>query len=218
LYRQNRFHWYHRTSEQVFAGTIVNMQTAAEVPLVGGNVALDFVNTAEQRGNPAAADVLRTPADLKIWGRRLGVLSTAASAADETLELGRALAARELLHTLLVTRIDGAKPKRAQLAQLAALVAEAHAAATLEQAGDGRVEWRWPKTDLASVRHRAVTAAVELMSTEPTGRLRQCPGDRCGWLFLDTSKRGNRRWCSMRECGQEAKDEQRRARRRTRSR
>jgi predicted RNA-binding Zn ribbon-like protein len=194
------------------------MQTAAEVPLVGGHVTLDFVNTAEERGHPAAADVLRTPADLRIWGRRLGVLSTAASAADELRELGRALTARELLHTLLVARVNDAKPKRAQLAQLSALVAEAHAAATLEQSGDGRVEWRWPKTDLASVRHVSVTGAIELLRAEPTGRLKQCPGDQCGWLFLDTSKRGNRRWCSMRECGQEAKDEQRRARRRTASR
>jgi predicted RNA-binding Zn ribbon-like protein len=62
-----------------------------------------------------------------------------------------------------------------------------------------------------------VTSAVELLRSSPTGRLKECPGDRCGWLFLDTSKRGNRRWCSMSECGQEAKDEQRRALRRARS-
>jgi CGNR zinc finger len=38
----------------------------------------------------------------------------------------------------------------------------------------------------------------------------QCPGERCGWLFLDTTKRGNPRWCSMSECGQEAKNLNRR--------
>ncbi|MGH2486180.1 MAG: CGNR zinc finger domain-containing protein [Ktedonobacterales bacterium] len=27
--------------------------------------------------------------------------------------------------------------------------------------------------------------------------MRECPGPRCGWLFLDTSKNGARRWCSM---------------------
>ena len=42
--------------------------------------------------------------------------------------------------------------------------------------------------------------------------IRQCPGDHCGWFFLDSTKRGNRRWCSMSECGQEAKTAQRRAR------
>ena len=192
------------------------MQTAAELPLVGGHLALDFINTAEQRGHPAAEDVLRAPADLRAWGRRLGLLTTGASAGDENDELARAVAARELLHTLFVARINGAEPTRAQLAQLSALAAEAQAAARLETGGDGRVEWRWAKSDLASVRHVAVTSAIELLRAEPTARLRQCPGDHCGWLYLDTSKRGNRRWCSMRECGQEAKDEQRRASRRAR--
>ena len=196
------------------------MQSAAELPLVGGHVALDFINTAEQRGHPAAEDVLRAPADLRAWGRRLGLLATGASAGDkngdESGELARAVGARELLHALFVARINGAEPTRAQLAELSSLAAEAQAAARLEAAGYGRVEWRWAKSDLASVRHVAVTSAIELLRAEPTARLRQCPGDHCGWLFLDTSKRGNRRWCSMRECGQEAKDEQRRASRRAR--
>ncbi|TIU06903.1 MAG: CGNR zinc finger domain-containing protein, partial [Mesorhizobium sp.] len=30
-----------------------------------------------------------------------------------------------------------------------------------------------------------------------------CP--RCGWLFLDTSRGGKRRWCSMRTCGNREK-------------
>jgi predicted RNA-binding Zn ribbon-like protein len=200
------------------------MQTAAELPLVGGHVALDFINTAEQRGHPDAEDVLRAPADLRAWGRRLGLLTAGASAGgptggetgDGTDELARAVVARELLHSLFVARIEGAEPTRAQLAQLSAFAAEAQAAARLETTDDGRVEWRWAKSDLASVRHVAVTSAIELLRAEPTARLRQCPGDHCGWLFLDTSKRGNRRWCSMRECGQEAKDEQRRASRRAR--
>jgi hypothetical protein len=30
-----------------------------------------------------------------------------------------------------------------------------------------------------------------------------CPGDDCGWVFLD--HRGRRRWCSMQSCGNRAK-------------
>jgi predicted RNA-binding Zn ribbon-like protein len=56
-----------------------------------------------------------------------------------------------------------------------------------------------------------VTAAVDLLGRDTTPRLKQCPGDRCGWFFLDTTKRGNRRWCAMSECGQDAKTARRRA-------
>jgi predicted RNA-binding Zn ribbon-like protein len=31
--------------------------------------------------------------------------------------------------------------------------------------------------------------------------VRECPGPNCGWLFLDTSKAGRRRWCSDESCG-----------------
>ena len=189
------------------------MQTAAEIPFVGGHVALDFVNTAEERGHATAEDVLITPADLRTWGRRTGLLSAAATSRDEAGELERAVDARELLYALLTARANGTKPQKAKLAQLAELAAEAYAAAALESRGDGQLEWRWDRSDLASVRHVAVTSAAELLGGTPTGRLKQCPGDKCGWLFLDTSKRGNRRWCSMSECGQDAKDEQRRLRR-----
>jgi predicted RNA-binding Zn ribbon-like protein len=37
------------------------------------------------------------------------------------------------------------------------------------------------------------------------GRLRHCLNDQCGWLFMDDSKNGSRRWCSMRSCGNRAK-------------
>ena len=36
-------------------------------------------------------------------------------------------------------------------------------------------------------------------------RVRQCANPACGWLFLDNSKSGNRRWCSMSACGNRAK-------------
>jgi predicted RNA-binding Zn ribbon-like protein len=191
---------------------MVNMHTAADLPLVGGHLALDFVNTTDEQ-DPAGEDVLQTAVDLRTWGERCGVLSASASLADGAAELTRALGVRELLHELFVARIKGKRAKPARLDELSALAAEAYAAATLQPADAGRVRWRWSERDLASVRHAVVTQALELLEIDPSGRLKECPGENCGWLFLDTSKRGNRRWCSMSECGQNAKDQQRRSRR-----
>ncbi|MEO7208325.1 MAG: CGNR zinc finger domain-containing protein [Steroidobacteraceae bacterium] len=36
-------------------------------------------------------------------------------------------------------------------------------------------------------------------------RLRECASDMCGWLFLDLSKNGSRRWCDMKGCGNREK-------------
>jgi len=218
LYRQKAFHRCHVTSKIEIAGKVDGMQSIAEMPFIAGHVALDFVNTAEERGHPEADDALRTPADLRLWGQRHDLISRAAAAdGDEQAELGRAREARELLYALFFAHVHGKPAPKAQLARLAQLAAEAYGAARLQQTDDGSIGWRWSRAELASIRHIAVASATDLLRESASPRLKQCPGDHCGWFFLDTTKRGNRRWCSMSECGQEAKDERRRAKRHRRS-
>ncbi|MGH7627153.1 MAG: CGNR zinc finger domain-containing protein, partial [Gemmatimonadaceae bacterium] len=45
--------------------------------------------------------------------------------------------------------------------------------------------------------------AVDLLRSDDVHRIRQCANDPCGWLFLDRSRNGSRRWCSSAECGNE---------------
>jgi len=47
--------------------------------------------------------------------------------------------------------------------------------------------------------------AVELLMSERLKRLRVCAAQGCGWLFLDMSKNGSRRWCEMGDCGNREK-------------
>jgi predicted RNA-binding Zn ribbon-like protein len=50
-------------------------------------------------------------------------------------------------------------------------------------------------------------AAVQLLLDDDLrSRVGQCAdAEGCGWLFLDLSKNRSRRWCSIRECGNRAK-------------
>ena len=54
------------------------MQAVAEIPFIAGHMALDFVNTAEERGHPEAGDALRTVDDLRLWALRRGLITRAA--------------------------------------------------------------------------------------------------------------------------------------------
>lgn len=186
------------------------MQTLAALPFVGGDPALDFVNTAEERGHPLAGDLLHTPEDLQVWGERYGLLSGPVDRGDDEAELARALPARELLYRLFCARVHGREDDQADLSALAELTADAYRAGRLQPLADGRVGWRWDPTALATMRHVAVVSATALLESDKLPRLKQCPGDHCGWLFLDTTKRGNRRWCQMSECGQAEKSARRR--------
>ncbi|MBV9802959.1 MAG: ABATE domain-containing protein [Solirubrobacterales bacterium] len=191
------------------------MQSIRELPFVGGHVALDFVNTAEERGHPEADDVLLTPQDLRLWGQRHGVLGRSVPLhPDAETELQRAREARDLMYALLYARVHQRPLPAIAVRSLGELAADAYRAADLQLDPDGATRWHWSTARLETVRHVAVTAGVELLAGRPSTRLKQCPGDHCGWFFLDATKRGNRRWCQMRECGQEAKDRRRREQRR----
>lgn len=192
------------------------MRSLEELQFVGGHVALDFVNTAEARGRAEAEDVLRTPADLMRWGERYGVLSGGGQSelgSSAEAELRKAVEARELLYNLFVSRAHGGRPAESDLTRLARLAATAYRAGALARRAGGRITWSWTRNELSSVRHVAVTAAVDLLAGDQVQRLKQCPADQCGRFFIDMTKRGNRRWCSMSECGQEAKTTRRRTRR-----
>ncbi|HEY3904183.1 MAG TPA: ABATE domain-containing protein [Streptosporangiaceae bacterium] len=191
------------------------MTTVADLPFVGGHVALDFVNTAEERGHADSSDMLRAPADLLGWGERYGLISAPAGDGDQA-EFQRAIEARELLYAVFFARRADELATPGQLARLSELGATAYRAGELRRDDDGTITWTWDTARLDTIRHIAVTSAIDLLRAEPSARLKQCPGDHCGWFFLDTTKRGNRRWCSMAECGQDAKDEYRRAQRQAR--
>ena len=47
--------------------------------------------------------------------------------------------------------------------------------------------------------------AIDVFGGPRAARLKRCEGSRCSLLFVDTSRSGRRRWCSMERCGNRAK-------------
>lgn len=61
-------------------------------------------------------------------------------------------------------------------------------------------------------------AAIELVAGDQLQRIRNCANPTCSLMFIDHSRPGRRRWCSMERCGNRAKTSRyRRRRQRTRS-
>jgi predicted RNA-binding Zn ribbon-like protein len=48
-------------------------------------------------------------------------------------------------------------------------------------------------------------SAAGILASPDLRLLRECASPECGWLFVDRSRRKNRRWCEMSECGNRAK-------------
>ena len=94
----------------------------------------------------------------------------------------------------------------AALAVLNRNLAEAMAAAVLEATPQG-FAMRWPQGIAKPERllWPVARSAAELLAGDDLGRLKVCAGNDCGWMFLDTSRSGRRRWCEMEVCGSRAK-------------
>lgn len=67
--------------------------------------------------------------------------------------------------------------------------------------------WQLPMhtPSAAEVLAPVLWSAADLLLALQRLRLRACANPKCRWLFLDDSKAGSRRWCSMSSCGNRAK-------------
>ena len=73
--------------------------------------------------------------------------------------------------------------------------------------GPGVARIRYGEVPAWLVPDRLAAACVELVQTVDVHQLKACPLDEggCGLLFLDRSRNGSRRWCTMEDCGAHAK-------------
>jgi predicted RNA-binding Zn ribbon-like protein len=136
--------------------------------------------------------------------------AAAADPSEATAAVERAIALREAIYRILVARIADKLPRDPDLAMLNGELAEAMAAARIRPIGNA-FAWDWADATertmmpLALPLWMVARSAAELLTSSEVDRVKRCPGTGCGWLFLDTSKNGSRRWCSMEGCGNRAR-------------
>ncbi|MFD8013550.1 CGNR zinc finger domain-containing protein [Streptomyces sp. NPDC058955] len=172
---------------------------------IAGDRMLDLVNTVAWRlGGPERVEALKTFSDVVDWCLESDLVSTDEAAALRDLadrdpagaerEREQVVEARERAYaTLFEGDADAA-------GDLAGMYRTAIAAADLVRAG-ARWHWQDRGTPLSLPRHRIVRGLVTLTQREDLDRLHQCEDAKCGWVYLDTSPRRNRRWCNTKDCG-----------------
>lgn len=181
---------------------------------IGGRLAIDFSNTADGR-ETTLVDGLTEAADILAWMDAAGhwTAEDRAALAELLAEPARHAAftetardLREAIYTALSSRIRDGRPDEAALERIAGHYRSVAADAALKTDGDGHARLDWSGAPAGS-RFLApiVMDAVDLLGHARADRLKQCDGETCGWLFLDTSKAGRRRWCDMATCGNVSK-------------
>jgi predicted RNA-binding Zn ribbon-like protein len=183
--------------------------------LVGGHVVLDLVNTVTgRRSRPT--EWLRDYDRVLEWAALTDMFDantletlnrmSAGDGRAATRALNRLRELREAVYEVIAATIYANEAPEEALAQLERhwrsavdaaqlTLSDCHAQLTLD------VE----SSRLDYPRHLLALAAFDLLRTLPLQRTRECAHPSCTWIFIDTSRGGQRRWCDMATCGNQIK-------------
>ena len=183
---------------------------------LGGRLCLDFINTVNRESNGYTEDWLNSYSDLLVWGQHVQILNQ--QQATQLAELAAcqpdlaeavfesAITLREIIYRIFSAVSANCEVQNHDLDALNKTLKEASAWRQISPI-DNDFDWSWSdKSDhLGCILWRVAFSAADLLTAKELSRVRECSGDGCGWIFLDTSRNRSRRWCDMETCGNRAK-------------
>jgi predicted RNA-binding Zn ribbon-like protein len=186
------------------------------------DLCLDFANTLGWRGS-APSETLHGLPDLVQWCGSSGSLLAGAidgngawgsvawterHPAEAAAIFRRVIAIRETIYRIFHAVASGGAPAADDLSELNRALKETPGRSALQRTDAGVFGWRVERKrppPASALLAPALWSAGDLLAGPHLARVRECANDKCLWLFLDESKNGSRRWCSMTACGNRAK-------------
>ncbi|MCK0097012.1 CGNR zinc finger domain-containing protein [Yoonia sp. F2084L] len=151
------------------------------VRLVGGRLALDLVNTADwSEDGQVVHEKIESLEDLDVWLQAFGLPDIGLPATAESFRVLRAnlrqfLRSEDRPHLLKLQREMDAWTANGGIAR-------------------------------PSLSGLAIMSTFSIIADpRELGRIKTCPGENCGWMFVDETKNSRRTWCLMETCGNRAK-------------
>jgi predicted RNA-binding Zn ribbon-like protein len=193
---------------------------------IGGDPALDLVNTVDWTSRGPEQDRLGDFDRLTRWAEGAGIISAKAASAlraqaeakprEAEAAYRNALRVRAVLARLFRS-IAMSEPDGDALDDFNRLLGRALEQMRVTAASGKRrvgpaLQLGWRDGSLDSVIWPVVWSAASLIVSEEAPRIRICGGPDCGWMYVDRSRNKLRRWCQMETCGTREKSRRRYAR------
>ena len=184
------------------------------ISIDGGILCLDFANTVHDRKNEPLKDYFTSFNDLLYWAKKLRIIDTNTfrlleKTATEKRQkansfFSESIMLRELVHRIFKAISEGKKCASEDLDEFNSFLSSYFSFLHLTQRANGfNEDWSLVPDDFYRITAPIINSAYELLLSDKLARVKECPN--CGWLFLDTTKNGKRRWCSMKNCGSNIK-------------
>jgi predicted RNA-binding Zn ribbon-like protein len=190
-------------------------KTPSTIVVPRRDLCIDFANTRYWRGSEAIETVHDFP-EMVRWCDTNAMLGREAAeralrwsekhGRDAAAIFDDAIALRETIYRMCFAMADGKMPEACDTEAINAALDRAPERRVLAHL-DQTFGWQIDSIALSAAGLLApvLWSAADLIVSPEVRRLRHCWNGQCGWLFMDDSKNGSRRWCSMQACGNRAK-------------
>ncbi len=180
------------------------------------DLCIDYANTLYWRGTESTTEELLGLSDVLAWQETKQVMPADIVAAmkawwDERPRqadgaFAEALALREALYRIFSATAMSATPAVTDIEALNQALAHTPPRTQLRHTDTGYA-WQVAKLRpaVSDLLAPVLWSAADLLTNARLARVRRCANDKCLYLFVDDSRNGTRRWCSMSMCGNRAK-------------
>lgn len=162
-----------------------------------GRMCLDLTHTGGD-GEAARWEILHEPADA---ARFLGIIIETEPPAVAAADMEQVVAVRRAISDLARCRVAGVAEPEGTVEVINSAAAEPSLVPRLYGDGSRRLLAGSARQALSTI----ARDAIDLYASPLADRVRICEAEDCGLLFVDASRPGTRRWCSMDWCGDRAK-------------
>jgi predicted RNA-binding Zn ribbon-like protein len=177
--------------------------------LLGGTAWINLVNTTYV-SDKQNIDILIDPSSTLQWLKENNLLRESDFLALENEELLNALivdlqSLRDLSKMILCDLEQQGKLSLNITEQLKRLTKQVKVSLTIDSESDKLKLVSEGITTRDHVLYIIIQSIIQTLDTISTNRIRNCEHPECRLYFIDTSKAGKRRWCSMELCGNRQK-------------
>lgn len=168
---------------------------------IAGRLCIDFTQTGGETEKRAYWERFRQPSDVADWFSESSLQMNKIQVDPKEFEV--ALSLREAIWRVAQAIRQNETPLAEDIDTINRVASAPDLSPRLAP-GDLYVTWHSPATAIQALSTIA-RDAIDLFSGELRSRIRECANPKCGLLFVDTSRPGQRRWCLMKRCGNMAK-------------
>lgn len=189
-------------------------RTIDTLPLDGGWLCLDFINTVNDYTKEESFDFLTNYYDVLNWSEKVSLLPSLKrkelkSQVHKNPEQAKnafkyLIEGRNTLYELFSSIAQNKIPNKSTLNNFNNYLTEVMGKLNLKVIQPHNIQPQWEyRDDLKYPIYLIIKSAYDLLTSNMLDRVKEC--GECGWLFLDQSKNKSRKWCSMDTCGSNVK-------------